>query len=93
MRELYSGRLSVPRARAARAEIAQIAVELEQLSPDQLVWDAQQPDRRPPWGDDIHPSINALARYFVTSEGRLLITVLDEALAAASDKGSELEIG
>lgn len=38
---------------------------------------------RPPWGDDIDPSVTNLANYFVTSNGKSLLDEIDAALTEA----------
>jgi 2,3-bisphosphoglycerate-dependent phosphoglycerate mutase len=45
-----------------------------------VVWDFEQRNVRPPWGDNISPTITSLADYFVTSDGRDLLAVIEEAL-------------
>jgi hypothetical protein len=47
-----------------------------------VVWDIDNPEARPPWGDDISSDITDLSNYFVTSDGRDLFEVLDEAMSA-----------
>jgi hypothetical protein len=56
---------------------------LAAFTPGEVVWDAEDRSRRPPWGEDIAPEITSLADYFVTEDGRDLLAVLDEAVRYA----------
>jgi hypothetical protein len=93
MRELYAGRLTAARSRLAKAETAQIGKELEQLSPRDVVWDAEQPDKRLPWAEEVDDSVTSLADYFVTSDGKRLLDILDQAFGSAVSKRLDVEIG
>jgi len=90
--ELYAGRLAADDVPAALSELKAIRDELKSLSPDDVVWDAEDLDRRPPWGDDISPEITDLSNYFVTQDGRDLVEVLSEALAYAQRSGADMTI-
>ena len=93
MRELYSGRLSPERTEAARYELADIGTELAGLRPADAIWDVERLDWRPAWAAAFDASIESLADYFVTSDGRLLLAVRDDALDSAAAATQELEIG
>ncbi len=80
LRDLYNGELVKARAGQARQELAQIRTELKDLPPDRVIWDLQDRSKRPPWGDNISSDISDLSNYFVTSNGRDLIDVIDECL-------------
>jgi 2,3-bisphosphoglycerate-dependent phosphoglycerate mutase len=84
MERFYSGRLPYIDADTARRELNSIREGLRRLPPDQVVWDFENPSARPPWGDKISPHITSLANYFVTSDGKDLIQVLDQAFEASS---------
>jgi len=92
MRDLYSGRLSPEKAAAAAEELARLREELKAFKPKDVVWDFEDRTRRPPWGDEISPHITSLANYFVTSDGKDLLDVLQEALAAATKKHQDVVI-
>lgn len=92
MRDLYSGRLSPEKAAAAAEELAKLREELKAFKPKDLVWDFEDRTRRPPWGDEISPHITSLANYFVTSDGKDLLEVLQQALAAAAQKHQDVVI-
>ncbi|KTS64783.1 hypothetical protein NS206_06760 [Microbacterium testaceum] len=46
----------------------------------------------PPWGSDIADTITSLGDYFVTADGRQLITVMDAALDASARAGKPVRI-
>lgn len=81
--ELYREEVSAERVATARSELAAIHEELKQFPPSDVVWDIEDLSARPPWGDDISPDITDLSNYFVTSEGRDLFEVFDEAFSYA----------
>ncbi|MFB9768129.1 Imm70 family immunity protein [Nocardioides kongjuensis] len=90
---LYAdGELSHGRASAALAELDLVRAELARFTPDQVVWDADDPAAQPPWGENIAPTISSLANWFVTSDGRPMLDVLASALDASSRIGQPLRI-
>lgn len=92
MQELYSGKLSHFHAGAAENELASIREGLTALTPDAVIWDFEDRGAKPPWGDAISPGINSLGNYFVTSDGKDLISVMREASRAASREKKDVEI-
>ncbi len=92
MRDLYDGEVAPAALDALRAELGQVRAELAERPPSDVVWDAEDRAALPPWGDDISPAITDLGRYFVTSEGRDLFAVLDEAIAGARRRGEALRV-
>jgi 2,3-bisphosphoglycerate-dependent phosphoglycerate mutase len=71
MGQLYGGKLADAQATAALEEFSLIAKELAQLPPTSMVWDAETPDAKPPWGPEVGPHVTNVAQYFVTTGGRL----------------------
>lgn len=88
MGKLYQGNLDASLAKSAISELHQIQSELAAFKPEKVVWDIENPNKKPPWGNNISAEITSLANYFVTSTGRDLISTLIEALedAASSNK-------
>lgn len=84
--------LAPERAGEAREHLADVASRLRAFTPAEVVWDMDDPARRPPWGDEIAPTILTLDDYHVTSDGRKLVAVLDAALDAASRVSKPLRI-
>lgn len=87
-----TGELAPELASEARTQLAEAASRLRSFAPADVVWDMDEPGRRPPWGDEIAPTILTLEDYHVTSDGRKLITVLDAALDAAARVTKPLRI-
>jgi hypothetical protein len=84
MRDFYSGTVSTEKVPQAATEVEAIHRKLAAFQPDQVVWDFEDADARPPWGDNISPHITSLANYFVTSDGKDLFDVLKNAFAEAA---------
>ncbi|HEX8951671.1 MAG TPA: Imm70 family immunity protein [Polyangia bacterium] len=93
MRNLYSGAIAPDAAATALEELRQIRTELARFPPQDVVWDFEDRNARPPWGDRISPQITSLANYYVTSDGKDLFDVLIEALSLAvkSGKGAHIQ--
>jgi hypothetical protein len=84
MRDFYSGSLPHTRAADAQRELKRIRQRLTAFPPDRVVWDFENPQARPPWGDEISSHIVSLGNYFVTSDGKDLFEVLASAFAEAA---------
>ena len=54
--------------------------------------DAEDLSLTPPWGNNISSDITDLSNYFVTSDGRDLISVLSEAMNEAKEMQCDIEI-
>ena len=92
MNQLYQGTLQADAARPALRELEEVQRELKRFPPDAVVWDIEDLDAKPPWGDDISEDITDLSNYFVTSDGRDLFEVLREALEDADRAEAEATI-
>ncbi|MBC2172777.1 immunity 70 family protein [Listeria booriae] len=92
MRNLYSGKLSYSELEQAKKELNQISERLKKISPEKIVWDAENLDAMPPWGSDISEDIEDLSDYFITSDGKNLISVFNEAMHEAQVEKMDLEI-
>jgi hypothetical protein len=86
---LCEGRLSSQEAAGALVELRQAQVLLSSLPPSAVVWDIENQSARPPWGTNISPDITSLGNYFVSSTGRDLFALLEEALKAAEEEGQD----
>ena len=89
MNELYRGRLQAEHAARALAELREAKAALAKLPPSAVVWDLENRSARPPWGDKIAPDITNLGNYFVSSTGRDVFELLDEALSAAAEEKTD----
>ena len=92
MSELYNGELELQRINEAMYELRQIKKEMAKFSPSDVVWDIEDMDAKPPWGNNISTSITSLANYFVTSEGEDLFEVFDAAFSMAIEIGEPIRI-
>lgn len=92
MRTLFDGEVAPGDAPGVRRELAAIREELRTIPPEAVVWDYEDRSARPPWGEDISDESTDLGNYFVTSDGRDLFEVLDEALADAERRGEPLQV-
>jgi len=93
MKELYQGRVSAGDAQATLVELREAKKQLSKLPPSAVVWDIENRAAKPPWGEKIAPGITNLGNYFVSSTGRDLFALLEEALSAASDENKDAVIG
>lgn len=80
LNELYQGDLPLEHCEKVLTDLETVRSELASLNPGKVVWDIENPESRPPWGDNISDEITSLAIYFVTSGGRDLFEVLFECL-------------
>jgi hypothetical protein len=92
MNELYGGRLPASHARRALTELREAKDVLSKLPPSAVVWDIENRTARPPWGDQIASEITDLGNYFVSSAGRDLFQLFEEALAAAVEQRADAVI-
>ncbi len=85
IKELYQGHLSYTNALSALNELKEARVHLSTLSPSKVVWDIENTQAQPPWGTNIAATISSLGNYFVSSTGRDVFELLQEALQAAAE--------
>ena len=93
MNELYQGRVSSANALAALEELQQAKAHLCTLSPSEVVWDIENRQAQPPWGANIAETITNLGNYFVSSTGRDVFGLLEEALATAAEEQQDAVLG
>jgi hypothetical protein len=92
MNHLYLGHLKAQDAGKALAELRDARTILARLPVAKLIWDIEDASAAPPWGDNIAADITALGNYFVTSVGRDMFAVFEEALQEAIDTGEDASI-
>ena len=92
MRNLYQGSLEWQDIRCAKKELMEIRERLRNVDPSKVVWDIDDLTKRPPWGDNISKEITDLSNYFVTSDGRDLISVLFTVFEDAENERERIEI-
>lgn len=93
MNELYQGRLPHMHALLALAELHKAKATLSNLPPASVVWDIENRQSRPPWGDNIASHITNLGNYFVSSAGRDVFDLLGEALTASAEQQRDVVLG
>ena len=89
---LYEGSLPSGDAAGALAELREAKVLLSRLPPSAVVWDIENRSAQPPWGTNIAADITSMGNYFVSSTGRDLFALLEEALTAAGEEGQDVFI-
>lgn len=92
MNKLYQGCLEWEDVRFAREELTCIRNRLSKLAPSEVVWDIDDLTKRPPWGDAISNDITDLSNYFVTSDGRDLISIIFQVFDEAETEKHKIEI-
>lgn len=92
MNEFYSGRLEPTSCGKANDELQEIRRHFQDMPPERVVWNFENLDERPPWGDNISPVIASLANYFWTSDGNDLFAVLTHAFKEGQNKKKIVEI-
>ncbi len=70
---LKSGNCSAKNGLIAAREMNYIRDELASINPDDIVYDADDLTKQPPWGKDISPVITSCANYFTTADGKDLL--------------------
>ncbi|MGG1226894.1 immunity 70 family protein [Bacillus halotolerans] len=92
LNELYQGKLETKNIEPALEELKDIKERLKEYSPSQVVWDIEDSNKRPPWGDNISEDITDLSNYFVTCDGEDFISLLKSALEKGLKTKSEVLI-
>lgn len=92
MNKLYQGNLQWEDVKFARKELESVKNSLSKLAPSKVVWDIDDLSKRPPWGDNISKDITDLSNYFVTSDGRDLISVIFKVFDEAETEKQKIEI-
>lgn len=92
MNKMYQGNLAWEDVKFAREELTCIRNDLSKLAPSKVVWDIDDLAKRPPWGDNISNDITDLSNYFVTSDGRDLISVIFKVFDEAEAEKHKIEI-
>jgi len=92
MKELYNGTLPEEHLKKAKDELGAIAIELKKMPISNVIWDIDDLNKPMPWGDNISSDITDLSNYFVTSEGKDLITLFHNAIDKAIELKSDVTI-
>ena len=92
MSKLYEGSLPQSDALAALSEMRDIKAELSLLAPANVVWDAEDLKKGPPWGRQVGPHVQSCAQYWVTTTGRNVLDELIDNLESLLEFGGTLDV-
>jgi hypothetical protein len=93
MNDLFrDGILNYSSAPKALSDLHTIRQQLARYSPSQVVWNIDDLEAKPPWGDSISSDITDLSNYFITSDGNNLFQVLINAVHELCRQGGRLRI-
>lgn len=92
MNDLYHIGLEWTDVPLARKELKKIQKTLSKLPPSDVIWDIDDLSKQPPWGNHISGEITNLSNYFVTSDGRDLITIMFMAFDDAEEIKHKIQI-
>lgn len=92
MNDLYMGELKKENVSNALKELKEIKEKLKKLPAKKVVWDIEDLEKQPPWGDNISSDITDLSNYFVTSDGKDLIYIMQCALERADRLKEDVKI-
>ena len=67
------GKVSSDNALVAAREMNMIRDELSQVAPNKVIYDINNLNVKPPWGDNISPVITSCMNYFTTADGKDLL--------------------
>ena len=81
---LENGQIEYSSCLNAAREFNLIRDALSQISPDQIVYDAGNPQIQPPWGNNISPVITSCANYLTTGNGDDLLAEIVKLLTYAA---------
>lgn len=92
MQDLYNGALRAENAAKVYEDILAIREQLKSYTPDQVIWDIENLDAKPPWGNNISKQISDLSNYFWTSDGKDFFDVLLQSIVDLQTHGGLLQI-
>jgi len=92
MNDLFQGRLKHSDAHKVLKDVRIIRKELEQYSPDDVIWDIYDLSLSPPVRDHMNEHITSLANYFVGSSGRDLFEALLKCLRRSIETEAAMTI-
>ena len=92
MNKLYQGNLDWEDVKYAKKELEDVKEKLKKFEPSNVVWDVEDLKKQPPWGNNISEDITDLSNYFVTSDGRDLISVIFKVFEEAETERTKIEL-
>lgn len=92
MKQLYQAEILPSDINSLNKELDDIKAKLKNIEIDQVVWDIDDTNKQPPWGDKVAERITDLSNYFVTSDGKDLFEVFYSATDACQRVSRNLAI-
>ncbi len=92
LNEFYNGHLKYENLEKAEQELKDIQKRLKKFKPSKVIWDKNDLDKKPPWGNKISSDITDLSNYYVTSNGKDLFDVIFKAIEKAKSEKSGITI-
>ena len=92
MKKLYMGKLSYRKVDKAKKELLTIRRELKALPVSKLIWDIEDLNKQPPWGNDINDKVTDLSNYFVTYMGEDLFGLILAAFETAKEDKRDIHV-
>ena len=92
MNHLYKGSIENKDLEQFKIELNHIREAFKEYHPNMAIWEIENLDSKPPWGNTIADRITSLSNYFYTSDGRDLFDVFILASDAATQVNKNLEI-
>lgn len=92
LNEFYNGYLKYENLDNAEKELKDIQKRLKKLKPSKVIWDKNDLNKKPPWGDNISSDITDLSNYHVTSDGKVLFDVIFRAIEKGKSEKSGIKI-
>ncbi|MCR9174115.1 MAG: immunity 70 family protein [bacterium] len=92
MNALYKDKVASSDIEALESEIEEIRKAFSEYSPNMAIWEYENPQTKPPWGDNIAKRITSLSNYFYTSDGDDIFDVLLKATDASKRVNRDLEV-
>ena len=65
---------------------------LSQFEPGQIIYDYNEPEKQPPWGDKISPVITSCANYLTTGNGDDLLAEIVKILTYAAYAKTSVDV-
>ena len=90
---LKTGAISAAECEACAKSFEGIRKELSAFPRSEIIWNEEEPSQQPPWGDNISSHITSLGNYFVTADGKDLISELILLLQYASEHNLNVYVG
>lgn len=92
LNEFYNGYPKYENLDNAEKELKDIQKRLKKLKPSKVIWDKNDLNKKPPWGDNISSDITDLSNYHVTSDGKVLFDVIFRAIEKGKSEKSGIKI-